>query len=136
MTHYSRGMGAADILLGDFNALRREDYDDMQWDCLLSRAKKHKWAPPCDSSALSRLEKAGFCDVALAAGKNTELTAHVSQPLYRIDYCFVRGFGDSDGDCIAFESEVLRHVDCSDHFPVKFDINFLNITTGGGKSYL
>jgi len=106
------------------NALTRSDYTGEEWVALEARAASHGWAPPCPASCLQRLEAAGFADAfaasrggPLAASGDDIFTAHVGEPMYRIDYCFTsRGSG-----LVPTRAQVLADVHLSDHFPVAWD---------------
>jgi len=122
------------LLLGDLNALTRQDYTAEEWTVLEDRNKEQSWTPPA-AGCLDALAEAGFTDVFAAAAGVSRLSerrpdadgalpqifsAHVSNPLYRIDYMFQ---GDSlVRDLNPTAAYVAVNMTLSDHFPVVFDL--------------
>jgi len=116
------------IVVGDLNALDRDDYSQEEWTTLEERATANRWSGPV-SGCLERLRKAGFLDSFVSsrgggalssrsdAGDNPIFSAHVGHPLYRIDYCFVSAASGLD----PVASQVHADINLSDHFPVSFD---------------
>ena len=127
------GAGASTVLLGDLNALTRADYSDTEWGRLVERAKANNWSPPAHGGDLGILAEHGFEDAFLAAADRPPhpawLTASSADPMYRIDYCFVRS-----RTLKARASQVLRHANDSDHFPVVFDLEHSAGDAGAGSS--
>ena len=114
------------LLIGDLNALTRQDYSDQQWDNLCDRAASRGWALPVTGD-LNLLHAAGFQDaaaqVARAHAQSVQLTAHNEEPLYRIDYCFFRG-----NSLKALAADVPQ-LPLSDHFPLVIDLELDNNST-------
>jgi len=114
------------LLVGDLNALSRQDYSDQQWDNLCDRATSRGWALPA-SGDLDLLHAAGFEDaaaqVAQAHAQNVQLTAHSEEPLYRIDYCFFRG------NSLKAVAADVPQLPLSDHFPLVIDLELDNNST-------
>jgi len=119
------------LLVGDFNALTRSDYQDHEWAALENRNFCKKWAPP-QSGCLDSLLAAGFVDAfaesrgrgPLSARANAAddpiFSAHVGHPVDRIDYCFVA----AKAGIAVRRATVLTQVVFSDHFPVSFDLEY------------
>ena len=111
------------LLAGDFNSLSRGDYTDTQWRGLQERASEHGWAPP-EAGDTAILTDQGFVDAA-AEVETMALTAHVGQPLYRLDYVFHRG------GLTASRATVPATFTDSDHYPLVVDFEH-----GGRKGKL
>ena len=85
------------------------------------KAERNGWGVPGTDEDLDILKKQDFFD-AMAASNYPPTkpwhTASTSNPMYRIDYCFIRSkFMEVD------QSKILEQAkDFSDHFPVLFDI--------------
>ena len=108
------------VLLGDLNALVREDYDDAAWAALEARHAAKGWSAPTHG-CLAALK--GWADLGCASAQPS---AHVGEPLYRIDYAF----GGPAAPIASCESRVAHEVAMSDHYPVVFDVA-LEQTAGG-----
>ena len=109
------------ILMGDLNALTRSDYCENDWKRIIVKAERNGWEVPGTDEDLDILKRNDFFD-AMAASNYPPTkpwhTASTSNPMYRIDYCFIRSnFMEVD------QSKILQQAkDFSDHFPVLFDI--------------
>jgi endonuclease/exonuclease/phosphatase family metal-dependent hydrolase len=113
------GLGRPLLLCGDLNALSRADYSDEHWAGLERRHAARGWAAPRDDDCLHMLRDRGFLD-AFLHGRRAEqphlYTAHVGEPIYRIDYCWA--------DALFLRSFAVRgawvNVDAahSDHYPL------------------
>jgi hypothetical protein len=104
----------AHLLLGDMNALTREDYSAHQWRLLEERHQTRGWSPPIHSASLELFKDAGYQDafqpflqvhssqvqhsdsnesigdtITWKHDETSHLTAHVGAPHYRIDYAFL-----------------------------------------------
>eukprot|EP00928_Gymnodinium_smaydae_P090015 TRINITY_DN73880_c0_g1_i1.p1 TRINITY_DN73880_c0_g1~~TRINITY_DN73880_c0_g1_i1.p1 ORF type:complete len:360 (+),score=83.86 TRINITY_DN73880_c0_g1_i1:50-1081(+) len=138
------------LLVGDLNALTRSDYTDQEWSALETRASSREWAPPAPAGCLEDFRTAGFFDAFAASRGGAPLkglhrrgtasaetldagasagaaahadqifTAHVDDPLYRIDYCFVSNASGLSPSA----ARVHTDASLSDHFPVVFDFSF------------
>eukprot|EP00960_Hanusia_phi_P063449 765489-Hanusia_phi.AAC.13 len=108
-----------DLLIGDFNALMREDYTDAHWEHLQSLHASRGWGGPYFGD-LAVVQEHGFADCLQAAKplSRRHLTAHVGDPAYRLDYCFYRGCGIRP-----VGSFVEQTFDFSDHYPVITDFD-------------
>jgi len=127
------------VLVGDMNALTRSDYTDQQWSVLEHKHAANGWSLPEPARCLESLTSAGFVDAfsvsrgggSLSAQVGEEegsyFTAHVDNPSYRIDYCFV---GSATGLKVS-GARVHSDVKHSDHFPVSFDL-----APGSTEAYL
>ena len=109
------------ILLGDLNALTRSDYDDEDWKRIEDTAEKNGWSSPEPDLDLNILKKNNFFDALAMADYPPDRpwrTASTDNPMYRIDYCFIRSkYMGVD------QSLILSHTkESSDHFPVLFDV--------------
>lgn len=104
------------LLVGDLNALRREDYSAQQWRLLETRAESKGWELP-QAGDLELLCEQGFVDAGEAAGR-TDFTAPVGEPKYRIDYCFYKG------DSLDVSAVTVPQVTASDHYPLVVDLKF------------
>ena len=109
------------ILLGDLNALTRSDYNDEDWKRIEDTAEKNGWSPPEPDLDLNILKKNNFFDALAMADYPPDRpwrTASTDNPMYRIDYCFIRSkYMGVD------QSLILSHTkESSDHFPVLFDV--------------
>jgi len=62
------------LLVGDFNALCREDYDEDQWNKLVSIRAKNRWEPP-KSLLTKRLSELGYVDSLRCAESATHETS-------------------------------------------------------------
>lgn len=116
------------VLVGDLNALVRAHYSVKHWEKLEERNQERGWAPPDDAMCLELLREKGYVDCFDSAnslegeggcGLPSTLTAHVANPLYRIDYAwaspaFMNAFKVSN-------AKVARQVELSDHYPVIWD---------------
>lgn len=137
LTHVLEALGpnvSRAMVVGDLNALHRSDYTEEEWAVLEQRAKTNKWSAPT-SGCLDLLRAAGFTDAFATsrglgplsaraqASSDPIFSAHVGHPLYRIDYCFVSG---SSG-LRPRDSRVHTDIELSDHFPVSFDFQVLDI---------
>eukprot|EP00392_Amoebophrya_sp_AT5.2_P000531 g532.t1 len=139
-----RGGGSPCLLLGDLNSLTREDYTDDEWRALEERHAEKGWNPPqsgCsdmikksapawdhgESIMVDAFElfhttvetKSGCVPAVHKLGKEDKFSAHVGQPLYRIDYVFanmefLRYHDVSD-------AKVLKDIALSDHYPLCVD---------------
>ncbi|EKX52580.1 hypothetical protein GUITHDRAFT_101746 [Guillardia theta CCMP2712] len=110
-----------DLLVGDFNALMREDYTDEHWENLRSLHASRGWGGPY-SGDLAIVQEHGFVDCLESAKPLSplHLTAHVGDPAYRLDYCFLRG-----RHMRPVGSFVDRTIDFSDHYPVITDFDLV-----------
>lgn len=146
MGHVIREMrelsGAPHLLLGDLNALCAEDYTEEEWAALLDRAARSGWAPPSDAECVRMLLREGYVDAFRAAqvgdGRPLEagaakFTAHVGQPMYRIDYAFISG-GAAGAGFRLLDAAVDGSANGSDHFPLVVDLEFAG--PGGACSQL
>ena len=119
------------LLLGDLNALRKDDYSQQHWARLEARNRARDWAAPADDDAppqgcLRLLAERGLSD--LYRQRHTrqpmdenDFTAHVDEPLYRIDTVH------ADAVCQHTFSVHDAWVDReavvgSDHFPLVVDL--------------
>eukprot|EP01062_Namystynia_karyoxenos_P038246 TRINITY_DN27767_c0_g1_i1.p1 TRINITY_DN27767_c0_g1~~TRINITY_DN27767_c0_g1_i1.p1 ORF type:complete len:305 (+),score=69.86 TRINITY_DN27767_c0_g1_i1:149-1063(+) len=117
------------VLLGDLNALQRADYSEAEWDALESRARNRGWAPP-RHGCLRTLEEAGMVDCFAAARGGAgevsrvsppeRMTAHVGEPLYRIDYCWAGRELLSRFSLAG--ARVATECSGSDHYPLVTDL--------------
>lgn len=118
------------VLLGDMNALTRNDYTDDEWEMIEQNAESKGWAPP-SFGCLSALTSNGLQDAFVQSRGGTLLssrrdaeadqitTAHVGHPLMRVDYCFA-------SHALGLKSTVSKvevGMVSSDHFPVTFDFS-------------
>ncbi|KAL1522303.1 hypothetical protein AB1Y20_017295 [Prymnesium parvum] len=123
------------LLLGDLNALCREDFTSAEWEAHERHNRKKGWAPPVDEAepggVLSLLREARFVDAYAAVHPRREggvppWTAHVhdaEQPRYRIDYVWSRPPLLPDAPRLV-PCEGLVHPSCdqaSDHQPLVID---------------
>lgn len=112
------------VLMGDLNALDAADYNVEQWAALEQRARDNSWAPPA-SGDLDVLSSIGLADAfkvhrdsdPAQADSSSSRTAHVGEPLYRIDYCFLRS-----QKLAVNNTRVAREVEASDHYPIVVDL--------------
>jgi endonuclease/exonuclease/phosphatase family metal-dependent hydrolase len=113
------GSGLA-LLLGDMNALTRTDYSPNEWAGLAARHASKGWSAPAHG-CLHLLGEKGYTDAAALAEEDssTGFTAHVGEPLYRIDYCFVSPAMQQRYR--VRHAQVLAHVTDSDHYPYCVD---------------
>jgi endonuclease/exonuclease/phosphatase family metal-dependent hydrolase len=103
------------ILAGDLNALKQADYSKLQWKILEDRARENDWSMPTDCIALNKLCDVGLQDSFITGTiTESEFTAHVGSPMYRIDYVYSRGLH-------VVKSFVDQSVKVSDHYPVIVD---------------
>lgn len=138
LRHIVREAGdGALLLMGDLNALTRSDYSDGAWRRLEERARERKWQLP-QHGDLSILRDAKFEDVAVASGSEVQLTAPAREPLYRVDYGWLRGGGAPGtaktappGATITMEAaRVHGEVLVSDHLPLVVDLQLGEAASG------
>lgn len=127
------------LLMGDLNALMREDYSAQEWQRLEERARSRDWQLP-QSGDLQILRDSKFEDVAVmvagseAAGLESEYskgvrlrTAPARDPMYRIDYGWWRSpkLHDHHPAPLARPSvaQVLDDTIVSDHLPFMLDLD-------------
>jgi len=126
LAHVVEVLGSGDgdtVLLGDLNALTLADYSASQWEALEKRAASKGWAPP-ESGDLDVLKQSGFKDAFVEADVKPQspwFTASVREPMYRIDYAFVRS-----RSMTAKMGHVVNDATESDHFPVVVDLERSN----------
>mmetsp|Transcript_17769 Transcript_17769/g.23258 ORF Transcript_17769/g.23258 Transcript_17769/m.23258 type:complete len:312 (+) Transcript_17769:92-1027(+) len=116
------------LLLGDFNALKRSDYSDPEWQRIVDKHSRNSWSAP-ESGCLKQLEECAtnsWVDVfeahhgdLSALNPENKFTAHVAEPMYRIDYCFANDRFLQKFDIHA--AYLLKSCKHSDHFPVMVD---------------
>lgn len=110
------------VLCGDFNALKRKDYEDQHWQQLEDRHRERGWAMP-SHGCLDELENHGYLDCFHYVDLDTPPTptASVEEPLYRIDYCFA---GPGFLEHFNLHSASVQNAIClSDHFPIVIDFS-------------
>ena len=113
------GDATASLLMGDLNALTREDYGDDEWLSLEDRARSRNWQLP-QHGDLEILRRAFFKDVVeVVQGKRgADLrTAPARNPIYRIDYGWIRGKSAQP-----LTAEVVDDAVVSDHLPFMLDL--------------
>jgi len=98
------------LLLGDFNALKRSDYTESEWEHIAQVRKASGWESP-KVELVETLERVG-CYVDLL-GTNTELVVPTSRFDTRVDYIFAT----ADVVCQA-ASVVVSPLNESDHKPI------------------
>eukprot|EP00943_MAST-04B_sp_MAST-4B-sp1_P009126 g9126.t1 len=122
------------ILLGDLNALTRSDYDENDWKRIEEKARKNGWATPETDIDLNILKNNAFFDAMEVCDyppPKPWYTASTTNPMYRIDYCFIRSKYMS-----VDQTQILSHAkELSDHFPVLFDIEQSITDTNSINSY-
>ena len=120
------------LLCGDFNALERNDYTDLQWAGLEQRAAANHWNPP-SSGDLQQLTQHGYVDSGRSS-KNVNSDSNsdsnrpppctapttTPEPLYRIDYLWTKSTPQIDVACL--NHTVDRATTCSDHYPLVVDV--------------
>jgi len=126
-----KALGRPHVLVGDLNALDRNDYSPAEWNAIERKAAESSWSAPSDAACVRLLLREGYVDAfrhSLGVGFNGSLpqdtmkfTAHTSRPMYRIDYALV-----SPCALAAGLSVVGAFVDAaatgSDHFPLVVDM--------------
>eukprot|EP01119_Soliformovum_irregulare_P009327 TRINITY_DN2255_c0_g1_i5.p1 TRINITY_DN2255_c0_g1~~TRINITY_DN2255_c0_g1_i5.p1 ORF type:complete len:207 (-),score=22.05 TRINITY_DN2255_c0_g1_i5:236-856(-) len=111
-------------LFGDLNTLCRRDYNEMEWQSVIDLRQERRWiedgtAEP-QIEVIPFLEKQGYRDIFDQVGTGKPWTAWTRRPIMRIDY----GFTSSHFPHDLCRSWVCSDIKCSDHFPVRFDIQF------------
>lgn len=100
------------VLVGDLNALTREDYDESQWVALVAHRMERRWEPP-ESLVVSFLKEKGWQDLTCS---NHRIFGSRFQT--RIDYFFGRASAGmevlADGPATFGEAENAL----SDHQPI------------------
>ena len=107
------GYSDADLLVGDMNALTRQDYSDTQWRALEEVHRANGWSAPV-FGCLDILTQHSFVDCLLASREHVQqtetdacqggggnniatcggiYTTPAMAPRVRVDYCFARGTG-------------------------------------------
>jgi endonuclease/exonuclease/phosphatase family metal-dependent hydrolase len=140
------GYSDADLLVGDMNALTRQDYSDTQWRALEEVHRANGWSAPV-FGCLDILTQHSFVDCLLASREHvqqTEIdacqggggnniatcggiyTTPAMAPRVRVDYCFARGTG------VGVEgAKVMRWEGgaepLSDHCAVVFDLTLATL---------
>jgi endonuclease/exonuclease/phosphatase family metal-dependent hydrolase len=105
------GGGIPIIVMGDFNALKKEDYieSEIQW------LRDNNQRSPLEFETIKQMEVAGFKDVFHTqnpcALKSTTWAAR------RVDYIFTRGVPDD-----SIFATYVHYSDASDHIPIMVDI--------------
>ena len=129
------------LVVGDLNALRKDDYTLDEWGAHARHNAAKGWAAPVDDAqsglSLAMLEEAGFVDAVFAAAtepgagpgssrrtwRTPPWTAHTKAfdgPRYRIDYVFLSA--SATGRSLApLSAHVDAEHDASDHQPVIVD---------------
>ena len=152
MHHVLRTLGepaasTTQLLVGDLNALRRDDYSEGEWAAHAAHNAAKGWVGPYDDAAgsgcLDALADAGFVDcVATLAHRPQQRewpappwTAHarvVGGPRYRIDYAWLRNPADATGRRLVPLSTHVEHScgGASDHQPVVVDFEALAFDAG------
>jgi endonuclease/exonuclease/phosphatase family metal-dependent hydrolase len=112
---FSENQSIPHIFLGDFNALKRADYNDREWKNLEMFNAEQNFQPP-KHEVMDLLEhKLGYIDPFSKVGTGKKLTCWTAYPLYRIDYILVsKNFSYKLQSCKRYDSYA------SDHFPVVF----------------
>jgi endonuclease/exonuclease/phosphatase family metal-dependent hydrolase len=107
------------ILMGDFNALTREDYTDDEWQELVEERRCRRWELP-EHKVTSVMKESGYRDAWLESGNcEKRRTAHVSNPKYGIDYFWL----SSDWPTGSVQCCQIIQDMASDHFPVLLEVN-------------
>jgi len=107
-------------IVGDFNALLRHDYSESEWAAAEAKASRNGWVLPCDARSLQLLVDKGYVDATPGRG---QFTAHVSEPMYRIDYALLSPCAAAAGFRVA-SSFVDTSATGSDHFPLVVDFEW------------
>ena len=104
------------LLIGDFNALKREDYKDEHWKKVQKFNKNQGWTSP-KIETLSFLMKKEYRDCFTECDMKGELlTCWTNNPTYRVDYILMsKEWKFKCKECKRFDSFE------SDHFPVYSD---------------
>jgi len=126
------GYADADLLVGDMNALTRQDYSDTQWCALEEEHRANGWSAPV-FGCLDILTQHSFVDCLLASREHVQsqtensiatcggiYTTPAMAPRVRVDYCFARGTGVG-----VHGAKVMRWEGgepLSDHCAVVFDL--------------
>lgn len=118
--------GNPHIIVGDLNALLRDDYSAAEWASAEAKAVRNGWVPPCDARSIRLLLDAGYIDATPGAG---QFTAHVSEPMYRIDYALLSRCATAAGLQVA-SSFVDTSATGSDHFPLVVDLEWAASSAG------
>lgn len=92
--------GLPHVLMGDLNAMNRDDYAPDEWRAIAARHEAKGWPPPEACSSLGLLQDAGYSDLLkatlLEGGGDSlavvdaanKMTAPAAAPEVRIDYAF------------------------------------------------
>ena len=124
------------LLMGDLNALTRADYSEEAWFKLEERARHRGWQLP-QYGDLEILKEANFedaytiLDYGQQGGRNSdrlsELTAPASNPMYRIDYAWLRhgsaGQAAPNTAIRLIDVKVRNDLVVSDHLPLVLDLD-------------
>jgi len=96
------------VVMGDFNALDKDDYTEQEIDWLIRNHKGH----PLDFQVIDRMKEAGFHDV---FGKG--MFKYSSWTARRVDFIFVRNIAISK-----IKGTGVMYTHASDHLPIFVDI--------------
>lgn len=99
------------VIAGDFNSLRRADYDDDEWNEILLVGKQRKIEPIED--VIPWLESHGFVDSFNQTGKKISVSVWSNR---RVDYIV--------GSNVNFTHSDVLETTASDHYPIFADIRF------------
>ncbi len=127
--------GAPSLLIGDFNAMTRLDYNVEEWARIQKKSEENKWGEPqygcLKDIVLSDSDAGGsFTDLfvsrepeVLELESSEKLSAH---GMYRIDY--ILGNAAVLSRFKVVDRRVLSDIDLSDHKPVVVDLEALSST--------
>ncbi|PRP73819.1 hypothetical protein PROFUN_10189 [Planoprotostelium fungivorum] len=113
------------VLLGDFNALTRQDYDDIHWKQITDHRINSRWEAPRSDLMRRMMEDGKFTDSMRVVyerkgqyGKHPQKTKTCWAGT-RIDYVLTRGFDER----AIVDGKVLDDGGASDHWPVMIDLD-------------
>jgi len=115
------------ILVGDFNALSRFDYDDQYWNKLVAQRAENNWDPPKSDLYKFLTEKHGYkdCFPGKRSGDETEAVSTVWSG-ERIDWVLLSNdFLGANTEVTVTDYQTIPSK-ASDHLPVKVTLKIVH----------